>query len=121
MEGKRTLRIPLPLPGLNDIIGTSQVHWGRYGKMKRKWGQTVGLYAKSQGFAKIAVPSHFEFEWLEASRKRDPDNVSAGGRKIILDALQDCELLENDNATWVLSFMDTFQYGKGVGVVLTVR
>ena len=56
-------------------------------------------------------------EW----RKRDPDNVSSGGRKIILDSLQECGLLENDNATWVLSFVDTFKYGKDVGVVLTVK
>lgn len=125
----RTLRLPMPLPGLNDIIdakarsktSVNGKRWDAYQPMKKKWGQTVALYARNQDFEKVTEPSHFEFEWMEAYRKRDPDNISAGGRKIILDALQECGLLENDNATWVLSFADTFSYGKDVGVVLTVK
>lgn len=116
-----TLRLPLSLPGLNEIIDASKKHWSVYAKMKKKWGHTVALYAKSQRFARIEKPSHFEFEWMEATAHRDPDNVSSGGRKVILDALQGAGLLENDNAKWVLSFADVFSYGKDVGVVLTVR
>lgn len=121
----RTLRLPLPLPSMNDIIKASKSHWSSYAGLKKKWGHTVALYAKSQKFARIERPSHFEFEWMEATvrrdRVRDPDNISSGGRKIILDALQDAGLLENDGPDWVLSFADTFSYGKDVGVRLTVR
>jgi hypothetical protein len=117
-------------PNLNDIIRAKGnikktpggKRWDAYQAMKQKWGWVVSSYASAQGFARIDKPSHFEFEFIEPNRKRDPDGVASGAMKLILDGLQASMLLKNDNAEWVLSLLCTFKYQKeGVGVMLTVK
>lgn len=118
----RTLFIPLPMPGLNEILGASNAHWAKYAKMKKKWGGIVVLYARSQGFAPITGPAHYEFECLEPNRLRDPDNFCAGARKICLDGLREGGFLKNDGWEHVLSLSDTWKVDKlHPGVRLTVR
>ena len=116
----RTLRLPVQLPTLNEIIDASKKHWSGYAAMKDKWDNTIGIYLLAQNFERITEPSYFDFAWHEPRMYRDPDGISVG-KKFILDALQKAKLLENDNGTWVLGFQDAFTYGKDVGVVLTVR
>lgn len=112
----------MPMPGLNEVIDASKSHWGSYAKMKASWGRTVALYARAQGFERIEAPSHFEWEFVENSRRRDPSNIAAGAIKIVEDALQEAGLLKNDNWEWVLSFACVFKVDKKApGVRLTVR
>lgn len=123
----KTLRLPMPLPTLNDIITWSKWSPHKYGMKKRNWMGVIGIHTLQQGFTPITEPGRFEFEWHERKapghpHHRDPDNVSSGGRKIILDALQSLKRLPNDNGEWVLGFVDTFHYGgEFTGVIMTVR
>lgn len=118
----QTLWIPVRMPGMNEILGASNSSRFAYGAMKKKWGQTVGLFARMQGFKPIGGPAHFEFECREPNRLRDPDNFASGAQKIILDALQEAKLLENDGWEHVLSLMVTWKVDKKApGVHLTVR
>lgn len=111
----------MPLPGLNEVIDACKKGPKVYARMKKSWGKTVSLYALQQKFEPITAPSGFDFEWFE-KRPMDPDNISSGGRKIILDALQESGLLPNDNAKWMLSFTDKFFFGgERQGVRMTVR
>ena len=118
----RTLWIPMPMPNLNDLLAAALSHRTVYGKLKRKWGGVVSLYARSQGFAAIDGPAHFEIEFVEPNRRRDPDGLVAGGTKIVFDALQEAGLLANDGWEHVLSILPTWRVDKAApGVRLTVR
>lgn len=60
------------------------------------------------------VRCKFEFTWFETTRKRDPDNIAAGGRKIILDAMRAIGMLSNDGWSSYVegspSCSDTFEF-----------
>jgi len=59
----------------------------------------------------------FSFIWFERTQHRDPDNVRAGGTKLILDALVMAGVIPGDGAAVVDGFMgDTFVYGEREGV-----
>lgn len=54
------------------------------------------------------LPATFRFRWYEQNRRRDKDNVSAFGRKVILDGLVQAGILPNDNWNYVEGFRDEF-------------
>jgi Holliday junction resolvase RusA-like endonuclease len=110
------------LPGMNEILGASNANRFGYARMKKKWGQTVGLFARLQAFPPVSAPAHFEIECREKNRRRDPDNIAGGAQKIILDGLQEAGLLENDGWEHVLSLLVTWKVDAAKpGVLLTVR
>lgn len=128
----RTLWIPGPMPNLNDIIAacnsTIKTRSGkvlrglRWNSMKQEHGARVRLHAHAQHFDPIAGPVHFDVEFVEPNRKRDPDGIVAGGVKIIFDALQEAGLMQNDGWTHVLSINPTWRVDKlQPGVRVTVR
>lgn len=118
----RTLWIPMPLPGLNDIIGESSRSHHGWNRLKQKWGRTVVLYARAQGFETIQTPAHFELEFIEPNRRRDPDNIISGGCKVILDALVQAGLLSDDGWDEVASILPSWRVdSEKPGVRVTVR
>lgn len=50
--------------------------------------------------------------WVEKNRKRDLDNIAAGGRKLILDSLVDIGVLKNDGWKNVEGWTDSFSINK---------
>ncbi len=46
------------------------------------------------------------FWWYERNRRRDPDNVAAGGRKLVLDGLVSAGVLEGDGWHHIRSWED---------------
>lgn len=55
------------------------------------------------------------FTWRERDRHRDPDGVSSGGRKLLLDGMVKAGVLPSDGARGVRGFVDNFEYpGQGV-------
>ena len=59
-------------------------------------------------------PGKLSFEWHIKNARRDPDNISSGGRKVILDAMQKITLLDgqkflpNDSLKYITGFSDQF-------------
>jgi Holliday junction resolvase RusA-like endonuclease len=117
---------------LNDLIKeatdtirtkSGQVLRGvHYANMKRHWAGVVRIHAHAQHFDPIAGPAHYEIEFVEPNRRRDPDGLVAGGLKIIFDALQEAGLMQNDGWANVLSISPTWRVDKTKpGVRLTVR
>ena len=51
---------------------------------------------------------HLSFVWFCRNRRKDPDNISSAGRKIILDGLVSAGILQNDG--W--KFSDSFEVGR---------
>ena len=107
--------IPGRLPDLNDILhmsGTRRGNWSKWGEVKRQEMQRVSAcIMRGRRPAKMFTePVMLEFIFYEPNRKRDCDNVSAGAHKIILDALQETEVIKNDNQRYVRGYADRFHH-----------
>lgn len=61
---------------------------------------------------KLTGMASIRFIWLEKDNRRDPDNVSAFGRKVILDALVRCGVLVDDSRKYIHDFTDIFTTDK---------
>ena len=93
------------LPKLNDIIDDARTHWAVSAKRKKD-ADTIVRHSLSK-MLPIQYPCTMSFEWYVSSN-HDPDNICAGGKKSILDSMQQAGKLQNDNQKWILGFEDTF-------------
>ncbi len=57
----------------------------------------------------IRRPVFMEYTWVESNRRRDLDNVSSFGRKVIQDALVAAGVLRDDGWKHVIGFSDRFE------------
>ena len=97
------------LPGLNEYTKAcrSNAHVGA--KMKKNAEEAVIAVINEQlKHVKILRPVEMDFLWIEKDRRRDPDNVSSFGRKVILDALVKAGVLPDDSFRYVKGFNDSF-------------
>lgn len=101
----RKLVIPFSLPGLNEYIDAERAHRQKGAAMKRKWQGAVMLALRNQNHRPLSEPVRIGFVWVEKDRRRDPDNISAFGRKVILDAMVKMRLLKNDGQKNVSAFL----------------
>lgn len=109
----QTLWIPGPLPGMNDVIKTCKVadfgkhgkRWNAYNELKGRWSREIELYARQTGMRSL-IGGYFTFMWAESDRRRDPDNITGGGHKIIFDALVGAGFIDNDGWKHVHGFAD---------------
>jgi Holliday junction resolvase RusA-like endonuclease len=103
------LIIPGTLPNLNDYIDAERKHRQKAAAMKKKYEHLIMLLAKSQlRGVKFTKPVVMRYVWLEPNRRRDKDNVSSFGRKLIQDALVRSGVLKNDGWNEIDSFSDSF-------------
>ena len=104
---KQKLIIPCELPALNEVIDKSKRHWSQYAKQKKQWTRFVALLARLN-LKPVEKQVSLSILWVCANRKRDPDNIVAGGRKVILDGLVEAGVLKGDGWKQVCGFTDTF-------------
>lgn len=112
------------LPSLNDYIN----------KLKSPNGKVMGARFKREVDAlcmgyiqpyklRIAAyckePVIIRFVWYEKSHRRDVDNVYSA-KKYILDAMQKCGALENDNPAHVRNVTDEIHYGESDFVLVKI-
>ena len=100
------------LPGLNDYIAAERTHRQAAAKLKREAEETVLWSAKASRLRKIKSPVIMHFLWVEPNRKRDKDNISSFGRKVIQDALVKGGYLEGDGWKHIEGFTDSFEVGE---------
>lgn len=116
------LWIPHKMPGLNELIAAAKGSGGRglaYSRLKRQWGETIRNLAAEKGLPRFTKPVLLSFSWYEANKRRDPDNVAAGGRKLILDGLVAAGVLPGDGWRYVTGWADFFDISArhpGVGL-----
>lgn len=60
----------------------------------------------------IKTPCRMAYTWYEANRRRDMDNVSAYGRKVIQDALVKAGTLPGDGWAHIAGFTDEFRVDR---------
>ena len=107
------LTIEGTLDNLNDYIRA--VNRNRYkGNALKKSNQEVCRMYILQQLRGVHVdqPVTLHFRWYEPSKKRDLDNISSFGRKVIQDALVECGVLKNDGWSCITGFTDTFYIDK---------
>ena len=105
------------LPSLNEYIEAERTNRHIAAKIKRETDQLIcwQIGRMKPITSKICI----RFIWYEETKRRDPDNVCFA-KKFILDAMQKCKKLKNDNPAWIAGFQDDFVYGRGQGVVLEI-
>ena len=110
---KHLLVIPGRLDNLNDYISAERTNKYRGAAMKQDNEQVVILSIKRclKGIH-IATPVIMRYRWFEKDRRRDKDNVSSFGRKVIQDALVKTNVLKNDGWAEIDCFCDWFGVDK---------
>lgn len=104
------LTIPGRLNNLNDYISAERTNRYKGAKMKADNEDIVMLairkYLKGVQIHKKVT---MEYLWVEKNKRRDLDNVSSFGRKVIQDALVKSGVLANDGWEQISGFSDAFQ------------
>lgn len=106
---KNYISVPGELPTMNEIIAKSKQHYAVYSKLKKKFTELV-VY-QSAGMAEIGK-ADFVFTWYCKNQRKDPDNIAAGGTKMILDGLVEAGVMENDGWGQVNSLTHIFRVDK---------
>ncbi len=100
------------LPGLNELIEAERRN--RYaGAALKKQSESVVMHAaRSLGKMRFTEPVYIVYHWYEPNRRRDKDNISSFGRKVIQDALVKSKILQNDGWSNIIGFEDRFEVDK---------
>ena len=107
------LTIPGTLNNLNDYIAAERTNRHKGAKMKADNGNIVIMAIRQciRGI-KIEKPVFMEYTWIEPNKRRDKDNISSFGRKVIQDALVSAGVLKDDGWRYVVGFSDRFEVDK---------
>lgn len=120
----RSFFVPGKLPGQNELIASAKGFAGNgfgYAKLKRKWTDDIALLVKAAKLGYAKSPVHLSFTWREKDRRRDPDNVAGGGRKLVLDGLVRAGVIGGDGWGFVAGWSDTFEISARPGVLVEMR
>lgn len=105
--------IPGRLDNLNDYISAERVHRMNGAKLKAKNQERVFQEACIQlGDVHIRNPVKMAYRWYEKDRRRDMDNISSFGRKVIQDAIVKAGILPDDGWKYIKGFTDEFFVDK---------
>ncbi len=119
----KTLTISGTLPNLNDYIAAERSNRYKAAAMKAEAEQLVRWFIISQlRGVQFDSPVKMHYTWVEKNRRRDQDNVSSFGRKVIQDALVKAGVLKDDGWDEISGFSDTFavdKYEPRIVVVIT--
>lgn len=104
-----TLIIHGRLDNLNDYIKACRTNQYKGAHLKAKNENKVQAEIYEQlGRLRITHPVRMSYRWYEKDRRRDLDNVSSFGRKVIQDALVETRVLRNDGWKEITGFSDEF-------------
>ena len=95
-----------PLPGLNELIEAERRNRYLGAQLKKKCETVVMHAARQLGNVEFEEPVYMIYHWYEKDRRRDKDNVSGFGRKVIQDALVKAKILKNDGWKDIDGFSD---------------
>lgn len=113
-EMRYTLIIAGRLDNMNDYTSACRTNQYKGAKLKQKNENVVKQAIYEQlGRLRIKNPVQMLYRWYEPNKRRDLDNISAFGRKVIQDALVDTRVLQDDGWRYVKGFQDEFYVDKG--------
>ena len=109
-----TLIIAGRLDNMNDYTSACRTNQYKGAKLKQKNENVVKQAIYEQlGRLRIKKPVRMFYRWYEPNKRRDLDNISAFGCKVIQDALVDTRVLQDDGWKYVKGFQDEFYVDKG--------
>lgn len=118
---KQKIIIPLRLPSLNEYTAKCRIQrgtWNAGNDMKRKTQDELFPYLLQ--LPRFTTPIKLNFIWHEKDKRRDLDNVCFA-KKFILDAMQECGRLPNDNSKYIKGFSDEAVYDGKYGVEIIIN
>lgn len=103
------LTIPGRLNNLNDFIKADKASRYKGGDMKSS-DEAIVILAIRKCLKGVRIEKQVEMEylWVERNSRRDMDNISSWGRKVIQDALVHTHVLQNDGWKNIKGFSDSF-------------
>lgn len=99
------------LPSLNDYINVCRRNKYAAAKYKDNVDEEICREIKRQRIGAADTPVYIEFLWVEKDKRRDLDNIYSA-KKYILDAMQTCGVIPNDNQRHVIGLVDSIEYDK---------
>ena len=117
---RQTFEIPGRLDGMNEINEENRA--SRYaGASGKKRNQRIVeasiMAARLKPFGK---PVSGTVLIVRSDRRHDRDNLEAGAKKVILDALKSCGVIKNDGWNLALEFPARCIHGADERVVVTI-
>jgi len=106
-----TIIIPGELPDLNQIIAETKGHWGNYSTLKKTNTQIVA-YCTKQATKRKYKKIDLDITWYCKDKRKDKDNIMAGGLKMILDGLVVAGVIKNDGWSEIGSINNHFEVDK---------
>ncbi len=126
----RRLQIPWRLPGRNDLDALSRRSPHAYNVTKKRQQNDIALHANRAKLQPARGPLIVGCIWYEVDRRRDPDNIVSGGRKLILDALgpgrggpcgwHGSKVIHCDGWHCIAMLADVFEVRKTPGVEVVI-
>lgn len=99
------------LPTLNEYINKCRYNKFAGNSFKKKYQEYIEsciLFYKIKPMKKVNII----YKFYEKNKRRDKDNVSSFARKVINDALQEVQILSNDNWQCIGILTDEFYIDK---------
>ena len=107
------LIIPGRLNNLNDYISAERANRYKGAQMKADNEAVVkAAITRSLRGVRIQKKVRMEYLWVEKNQRRDLDNISSFGRKVIQDELVKSRILQNDGWANIIGFSDSFAVDK---------
>lgn len=100
-------------PGLNDLLHEASTHPMAYNKMKKQYEMIAinSMRRSLKGWkANSLIVPHYTFGEKRKGKKRDYDNIVAGARKIINDALTKAKYIDDDSPKYLAYGTNDFVY-----------
>lgn len=108
------------LPSLNEFIGANRTNKYVGNKLKAQAQNVVEVTIKQALFSNpnhsnispFSLPVVIHYVWYEPNSRRDIDNISGFGHKVIQDALVSAGVLTDDSMRYVVGYTDLFFVDK---------
>ncbi len=113
MTKKISFTIDGKLHSLNEYIGACRCNAYKGASMKRKDQRYIKTRLNAfRSTGTLTTPCRVIYRWYEPNKRRDLDNISSYGRKVIQDTLVECGILYDDGWKQVIGFKDEFYIDK---------
>lgn len=118
---KQDLVLQCKFPSLNELIGAASANRFVYGSLKKKMTAFVATECKIQKLKPMDGKIKVSFDWVEGNKRRDFDNVSGAGQKLICDGLKQAGIIVDDSHKFVAQIAHSFRHDAYHGVIVTLE
>lgn len=112
----QVVELPLRLPGLNEYQRACRASPFIGAQMKKRDKNMVMSYLG--GLSPAKWPVNIEVFYIEPNSRRDKDNVSGYGMKVIGDALVSAGIIPDDNSSYITKLTQSVICEKDVSKII---